>query len=217
MKAKRKKLGDTLRLHVKNQMSLYLFITVLFMMGVVFGAVVVNTLSPVQKEGLLEYLGYFFRGLDQNTIAEPEIAFQHSMGDHLKNLGLMWMLGLSIIGIPLILILIFLKGLVIGFTVGFLVSQLSWRGLWFAFLSVVPQNLLVVPAMIIMAVSGIHFSLLLVRNRLISRRGTIYPEFLAYSGLVMAMAVVLVFASLFEAYLSPVLMRMAVPPVGLVN
>ncbi|MEW9031999.1 MAG: stage II sporulation protein M, partial [Planifilum fimeticola] len=99
----------------------------------------------------------------------------------------------------------------------FLVSQLSWRGLWFAFLSVVPQNLLVVPAMIIMAVSGIHFSLLLVRNRLISRRGTIYPEFLAYSGLVMAMAVVLVFASLFEAYLSPVLMRMAVPPVGLVN
>lgn len=217
MKAKRKNLGDTLRLHVKNQMSLYLFITVLFMMGVVFGAVVVNTLSPTQKEGLLEYLGYFFRGLDQNTIAEPKIAFQHSMGDHLKTLGLMWILGLSIIGIPLILILIFLKGLVIGFTVGFLVSQLSWRGLWFAFLSVVPQNLLVVPAMIIIAVSGIHFSLLLVRNRLISRRGTIYPEFLAYSSLVMAMAVVLVFASLFEAYLSPVLMRMAVPPVGLVN
>jgi len=57
----------------------------------------------------------------------------------------------------------------------------------------------------------------LVRNRLIQRRGTIYPEFLSYSSLVMAMAVVLVFASLFEAYLSPVLMRMAVPPVGLVN
>jgi len=110
MKAKRKNLGDTLKLHVRNQMSLYLFITVLFMMGVVFGAVVVNTLSPAQKEGLLEYLGYFFRGLEQNTIAEPQIAFQHSMGDHLRNLGLMWMLGLSIIGIPLILILIFLKG-----------------------------------------------------------------------------------------------------------
>lgn len=69
MKAKRKNLGDTLKLHVRNQMSLYLFITVLFMMGVVFGAVVVNTLSPAQKEGLLEYLGYFFRGLEQNTIA----------------------------------------------------------------------------------------------------------------------------------------------------
>lgn len=52
MKAKRKYLGDTLRLHVKNQMSLYLFITVLFMMGVVFGAVVVNTLSPAQKESI---------------------------------------------------------------------------------------------------------------------------------------------------------------------
>src|SRR5690606_39488271 len=169
MKAKRKHLGDTLRLHVKNQMSLYLFITVLFMMGVVFGAVVVNTLSPAQKEGLLEYLGYFFHGLEQNTIAEPKIAFQHSMGDHLKTLGLMWIPGLSIIGIPLMLLLIFFKGLVIGFTVGFLVSQLSWRGMWFAFLSVVHQYLMGLHAMLIIVASVIHLYLPLVRMPLITR------------------------------------------------
>jgi stage II sporulation protein M len=181
-------------------------------MGVVFGAIIVNTLSDSQKQDLLHYMGYFFQGLNQNNIAEPRIAFQHAMGDHLKTLGLMWILGLSIVGLPLILILVFLKGLGIGFTVGFLVNQLSWKGLWFAMVAVLPHNLLVVPVMIFVAVSGLQFSLLLVKNRLIQRRGTIYPQFLSYSVSVTAMAVVLVIASFFEAYVSPWLMRSAVPP-----
>lgn len=208
---KKKGIRQTLQFHVQSQMSLYLFVGVLFMMGVIFGAVIVNTLSPVQKENLLGYLGYFFQGMDQDAIADPKIAFQHSLGGHFKNLGLMWILGISVIGMPFIFVLIFLKGLVIGFTVGFLVSQLSWDGLWFSFLAVVPHNLLIVPAWMVVAVSGIAFSLLLAKNRLIQRRGRIYPHFLSYSTLATLMACVLVVASFFEAYVSPVLMRMAVP------
>ncbi|MBN2909779.1 stage II sporulation protein M [Polycladomyces sp. WAk] len=203
--------------HVQSLLSLYIFVTVLFVMGVVFGAIIVNTLSDSQKQDLLHYMGYFFQGLNRNNIAEPRIAFQHAMGDHLKTLGLMWILGLSIVGLPMILILVFLKGLGIGFTVGFLVNQLSWKGLWFAMVAVLPHNLLVVPVMIFVAVSGLQFSLLLVKNRLIQRRGTIYPQFLSYSVSVTAMAVVLVIASFFEAYVSPWLMRSAVPPLNQVQ
>lgn len=205
--------GQAFQLHVQNQMSLYLFVVVLFMMGVIFGAIIVNTLSPVQKENLLTYLGHFFRGLDQQTIAEPKIAFQHTLGSHLKTIGLMWILGVSVIGVPFIFVLLFLKGLVIGFTVGFLVSQLSWQGLWFAFLAVVPHNLLVVPALMMVAVSGTSFSLLLAKNRLIQRRGTIYPQFMSYSVLVTIMVGVLMLASFFEAYVSPTLMRWALPTI----
>src|SRR5699024_2242032 len=176
----------SLRVHVENQLSLYLFVGVLFMMGVIFGAVIVNALSSVQKENLLNYLGHFFQGLDQKAIADPKIAFQHSLGSHIKTLGLMWLLGVSVFGMPFIFVLIFFKGLVISFTVGFLVNQLSWEGLWVSFLAVVPHNLLLVPSLIIVAVSGIAFSILLVKNRLIQRRGTIYPQFLSYSILVTA-------------------------------
>ncbi|PTX50884.1 stage II sporulation protein M [Melghirimyces profundicolus] len=208
---KKKTIRQAFQLHLQNQMPLYLFVGVLFVMGVIFGAVIVNTLSPVQKENLLTYLGHFFKGLDQDSIADPKTAFQHSLGNHFKILGLMWLLGVSVIGMPFIFVLIFLKGLVVGFTVGFLVSQLSWDGLWFSFLAVVPHNLLIVPALMIVAVGGIAFSLLMARNRLIHRRGTIYPQFLSYSILVTIMACVLVLSSFFEAYVSPVLMRMVIP------
>jgi stage II sporulation protein M len=207
-------LGSTIGLHVKQQKSLYLFVTVLFMMGVIFGSLIVNALDPTQKEGLLHYLGYFFQGLKQDSIADSSIALQHSVGDHLKTIGLMWILGLSVIGIPLLLIFIFIKGLVIGFTVGFLVNQLSWQGLWFAFVSVVPQNLLIIPALIIVTVAGINFSKDLVRNRLIHHRGRIYPQFVSFCILVTGMAAILLLSSVFEAYLSPVIMKELIPTIN---
>jgi stage II sporulation protein M len=203
--------SQAIQVHMRSQKSLYIFVTVLFLMGVIFGAVIVNTLDLQQQEGLLTYLSHFFEGLHQDGIADPEVAFQHSLGDHLKTLGLLWILGLSVIGIPILLIFIFLKGLVVGFTVGFLVSQLSWKGLWFAFVSVVPQNLLVIPVFIIVAVSGMNFSLLLVKNRLIHHRGTIYPQFVSFSILVTCMGGMMLLSSLFEAYLSPYLMKGAIP------
>lgn len=213
----RSRWSQTLQTHVENLKSLYLFVTVLFMMGVIFGGIVVNSLDITQKEGLLNYLGHFFQGLRQDEIADPEITFQHALGGHMKNLGIMWILGISVIGIPILLIYIFIKGLVVGFTVGFLVSQLSWKGLWFAFVSVVPHNLLVIPAFIIVAVSGIYFSLYLLKNRLIRHRGTIYPQFVSYCLLVTCMAILLLIAAGIEAYLSPILMKEVIPNVGVIS
>lgn len=211
MRRGKKAWGQTIGWHIQSQKSLYLFVTVLLVVGVVFGAVLVNVLDSTQKEGLLNYLGYFFQGLKQNEIADAGIVFQHALGDHLKTLGIMWLLGISVIGVPLILVFIFLKGLVVGFTVGFLVNQLAWKGFWFAFVSVVPQNLLVIPAMIIIAVMGIHFSTYLVKNRLIRHRGAIYPQFVSYSFVVTAMGICLLIAAIVEAYVSPGWMKELAP------
>lgn len=201
-------------LQMEQQKSLYLFVTVLLMMGVIFGAILVNVLDHSQKEGLLNYLGYFFQELKQNQVADAEIVFQHALGDHLKTLGLLWLLGISVIGMPILLIILFLKGLVMGFTMGFFVNQLGWSGLWFALVSLVPQNLLIIPAMIIVAVMGMHFSLYLIKNRLLRYRGLLYPQFLNFSIVVIAMAGCFLLASVIEAYLSPLLMKQIVPEVA---
>ena len=47
-------------MHIREHSSIYLFVIVLFLMGVIFGAVVVNSLSFTQKEDLYYYLSQFF-------------------------------------------------------------------------------------------------------------------------------------------------------------
>ncbi|CAM3239785.1 stage II sporulation protein M [Brevibacillus invocatus] len=204
----RSRIGQTIQAYAKEHQSLYWFTIVLFTMGIIFGAVLVNSLPLSQKQELHGFLQYFFNTLGQEGIPDTRPHFQESFGHYAKTVGIMWVLGLSIIGLPMILLILFLKGVVVGFTVGFLVNQMQWQGVTFAMMGVLPQNLLVVPALFIIGVSGISFSLRLIKTRLLSKRDGIMPHFVGYTVLVISMLAVLTIASLFETFVSPRLMQL---------
>lgn len=82
---------------------------------------------------------------------------------------MLFVLGLSVIGLPAVWILLFLKGMVVGFSVGFIVNQLEMKGLFLAALSIAPQNLLVIPIYIVAGSLSMIFSLTLL-GKLFSRK-----------------------------------------------
>ncbi|WP_178022754.1 stage II sporulation protein M [uncultured Paenibacillus sp.] len=201
-----------LRHTLKDQTPLYVFVSVLFLMGVVFGALMVNALTLEQQQDISRYLGDFFLSINEGGAEFQPQSFWDVAALHLKWLGLIWLLGLSVIGLPGILILDFLKGVLIGFTVGCLVGQYTWKGLLFALVSVAPHNLIVIPALLIASVAAVGFSLNIIRSRvLMSRTGHATRPFLSYTGLTLAMAAVLLAVSSFETWVTPVLMSWVTP------
>lgn len=206
--------------YLRDHSSLFVFTTVLFFIGILFGAIVVGALSEDQATSLSNALHSFFKALDLDATgtSASEITW-HSVASFLKTTGLMWILGLSIIGLPVIVILIFMKGFVIGFTVGVIVSQFHAKGVLFALAAILPQNLIYVPALIICGVAGVSFSLGLVRSRFthnpqprtVSGGSVLYRSFLSYTGLVTCIAVAMIVAAFVEGYISPALMRAVIP------
>ncbi|MGA9288099.1 MAG: stage II sporulation protein M [Anaerobacillus sp.] len=197
--------------HLSDHLSIYTFIAVLFLMGIVFGAVIVNSLSLTQKEELTVYLSRFFGQVSEGQFATSSEMFHQSLTHYVKYISLMWLLGLTIIGLPIVLIMLFLKGIVVGFTVGFLVNQMSWKGFLLAFVSVFPQNILAVPAMIVVGTASLTFSLRLMRQLVMKRRTElILTPFIRFSVLVICTLGVLCMAAWFEAYLSPGLIKAVV-------
>jgi stage II sporulation protein M len=197
---------------LKDQTPLYVFVSVLFLMGVVFGALMVNALTLEQQQDISRFLGDFFLSINEGGSEFQPMTFWQVAGLHLKWLGLIWLLGLSVIGLPGILILDFLKGVLIGFTVGYLVGQYTWKGLLFALVSVAPHNLIVIPALLIASVAAVSFSLNIIRSRvLMSRPGQATRPFLSYTGLTLAMAVALLAISSFETWVTPVMMSWVTP------
>ncbi|MGD6804068.1 stage II sporulation protein M [Rossellomorea vietnamensis] len=197
--------------HVQSHSSIYLFILTLFLMGVIFGAVVVNSLSFTQKEDLYFYLGQFFGEISDGKIASSEELFRQSFLHNVKYLGFMWLLGISIIGLPLIFILLFMKGVVIGFSVGFLVNQMDWDGFLLSFAAVLPQNIVIIPAFIFISVISVSFSLTLIRKIFMKlsphSQVQMVPLLSRYVlAFVLAIAVITIAAGI-EAYISPNLMK----------
>ncbi|MGV3489345.1 MAG: stage II sporulation protein M [Tuberibacillus sp.] len=194
--------------HLQDNLSIYTFTIVLFLMGIVFGAIIVNSLPPETKTNLFGYLQRFFGQVSQGKIAGTGAMFGESFKNYLQYLGLIWLLGLSIIGLPVIFILLFLKGIVVGFTVGFLVNQMGFHGFLIAMASIFPQNLIIIPTFIIVSAASVAFSLKMIRQLLMRTRKTpLIPQFMSYIVLFGIVIAAITTASLFEAYVSPFLMQ----------
>ncbi|MDG4655681.1 stage II sporulation protein M [Ectobacillus antri] len=199
---------DKVAAHVQEHSSLYVFVSVLLLMGVIFGAILVNSLQEGQKQDLYFYLSRFFGQVSEGKFVSAVEVFKESYFSHLKYIGFIWLLGVSVIGLPLIFILLFLKGVVVGFTVGFLVSQLGWNGFLLAFVAVLPQNLVIMPVFLFMTVTAAGFSLRMIRHQFIRRmHEPLLPVLVKYTGIFLVIGCILVGASAVEAYVSPMFMK----------
>ncbi|MCS0672323.1 stage II sporulation protein M [Cytobacillus firmus] len=208
---KKKMYQNAAAAHFREHSSIYLFVVVLFLMGVIFGAIVVNSLSFTQKEDLFYYLSQFFGQVSDGHVAAADELFKQSFFHNTKFIGLMWILGISIIGLPVILILLFMKGMVVGFTVGFLVNQMGWEGFLLSFVSVLPQNLIIIPIFILAAALAVSFSLKMIRRQFMKKVGQ--PMMPLFGRYMFAFAVAILFliaAAGVEAFISPVLMKSVV-------
>ncbi|MBU8565449.1 stage II sporulation protein M [Virgibacillus pantothenticus] len=180
--------------HVKEHATIYLFMVILFLTGIIFGAILVNSMNFVQKQDLFFYLERFFKQVTDNEQAAYIEIFKNSFFYHIKYLLLLFVLGLSVIGLPLVWILIFLKGLVVGFSVGFMVNQLGMNGLFLASLSIAPQNFLIIPVYIIAGSLAMIFSLTLL-SKLFSNR-IAQPVFQPFGRYVLLFSLLILFASI---------------------
>lgn len=199
------------KLFHKDHLPFYLFVFVLFATGIVFGAVMVGALTLEQKQDLARHMSGFFLTVEQGGGFDASASFQQSLMLHLKWIFLIWVLGLSVIGLPLVFALDFLKGVLVGFSVGYMIGQYSWKGMLFVVVSVFPQNLVIIPAIVVTSVSATAFAVHLVKMRVIGKQGQLLPVFVRYSGTALLMAVLLAGASIYEGFLSPALMKWVTP------
>ncbi|MFC0523071.1 stage II sporulation protein M [Pontibacillus salicampi] len=190
--------------HVRDNASIYVFVSLLFLIGIIFGAVIVNSMNFIQKEDLFFYLDQFFNQMINESIISAEGLLKSSFFYHLKYLLLIFILGLSIIGMPIIWILIFMKGVVVGFSVGFLVNQMGWYGLLAAAASIAPQNLIIIPVYIMAGSLAMIFSFGLIQ-KLTAKRShqPLLPAFMRYSSLFAILIVCVSVGAVIESYIAP--------------
>lgn len=199
------KLNSKFSSYIQENIILYIFTIILFIMGIVLGSYLIYSLSSSQKQEILSSLNLFFSDINSLEL-NSHIAFLEILYDNIKYLLIIWFLGLSIVGMPLIFLLIYLKGVVVGFTVSFFIFEMNWRGLLLAISAIIPQNLLIVPVLIIASVSGVKFSLSLIKSR--SEKNFSYLQlFKAYSVMTIALVGVLIITSAYEAFVTPYLIK----------
>lgn len=158
-----KALGNIITKHLQNNLWLYIFSTLCLCTGIVLGVYSVKYMDDTQKNDLLKYFTNITTSQNIKSENYYQVFFQ-TLKNNLPILIGICFLGLTMIGIPIILIIDLLKGYTIGFTITFLINGLGLKGVWIALLSVIPQNIIYIPCILVASVLSMKFSMMLIKD-----------------------------------------------------
>lgn len=202
-------LQNTIKEHMKNNRNSYLFLLMAFTLGVSAGAFTVNGLSTMQRDELAHYFQGFLQLFDNLNVNSSEL-FYIALLQNLKLIGLLWILGVTIIGLPFIFIILGIRGFITGFSSGFIISALGMKGLLFSGLALLPKEIIIVPCLIAIGVNGINFSMNIAKNkpRDVNKKLGLKSAFVSYCLVTLLLSCIILAGIIFDAYITPTLLRM---------
>lgn len=195
---------------LENQFRRYrtpLFIAIAtFGLGAVFGSMAISTLTVADKALLMDYVHRFIV-LEAARPVGPAL-FTSALANNLKLLGLIYIMGVSVAGMPLVPIVLFFRGFVAGFAVAFLTTTMAWQGIWLTVITIGLQSLFIVPATLLTSAVALGFSWSLIFPQTRSANQSVLQNFVAFTILVALMGMVAVVGTACETAVAPFLLHL---------
>lgn len=200
--------------HVQNNFWLYIISLLCICTGIVLGMYSVRYMGSFDKTDLLSYIKNFNTAINSGNISYKSI-FLETLKSNVPILLAMWFLGLTMIGIPIILIIDIIKGFTIGFTISFMVNGMGMKGMIFSLLGVLPQNIIYIPCFILASVIAMDFSMAILKDKS-NRQWTsnIWVMVTSYSLSFLLVAVVMFIGFFMETYVSPNIVKLVIANIG---
>lgn len=208
------KIRGIIGMHISKNQNTYFFLLLAFAVGVSAGAFTVNGLSAIQRDELSNYFQGFLQLLKNQKVDSSELLSLVLM-ENIKIVALLWVLGVTIIGIPFIFLLVGIKGFITGFSSGFIINAIGVKGILFTTFALLPKEIIIVPCLIALGVNGINFSLRIIKKRSIKHilKDNLKTNLLSYCFVTLFFSSFIFVGVLLEAYITPVFIRMIAPAI----
>lgn len=197
---KSSKFMNTIVQHIKDNIKAYIFVACILLIGITLGVIFINNLKEQQAQEIQNYINNFLSNLRNGSNIDSGKLFQNSIGSNLLLVLIMWFVGSTVIGIPLVLGIVAFRGFCLGYTVSALIAILgTGKGILFFVTSILLQNLITIPCILALAVSGIKLYKSILKDK---RRENIKGEMIRHTLFSIVILMFLIIASLIETYLS---------------
>lgn len=191
---------------ITNQKKKYLFLTTIISIGILSGILFIFFISKEDKSLVKTELTTFFTYIQTNDI-HYLTAFTNSLFSNLIYLIIIWILGISIAGIPIIIFLLFFKGFILGFSFSAVIANYGVKGILLSMAYQLPHALLLLIIFLLIGFYAINFSIRLFRNLFLKEQINLGPYFKRYNQIAIISIIGILICSLLETFLSPVFMN----------
>lgn len=186
--------------YFKERLFLLALVAILFFMGIIFGLLAMRVLDMDQKELLVNFVQQSFHtkmDFQNHAYARQTIIA------NIQTIFFLFFMGISVIGVPLALLLIFTRGFILGFSIGFLFQNMGFKGFILTLTGVLPHNLLLIPALFLMVIAVIDCAAALTKIRFTRKQISIGPELIKCAIITCIVLVIMICAGLVQGYITP--------------
>lgn len=188
---------------LNERKNIYVFLIVLLFVGIIFGSLFTTILDEHDKTIVIEHIKSFFVSIDNISY---DNTLKSSLISNIFSIIFIWIMGASGIGIVLIPVFIFIKGFILGFSIGSIVFTYGFKGILIAFVYIFPHDIITILALFILSLKSFNLSLSFLKN-LFSKKAIDYRLFgKKYLKLLVITLIICIISSLLEAFLSPILL-----------
>ena len=198
MRKRKLEIFTVIRDDIVNNTKSYFIVFVIFVVGVFLGVMFVNQIGD--KREIEDYINTY---IDETKSIQNGNYFGELQNDVKNNIVLvllLWFAGTTIIGIPIVLGTILFRGFCLGYTIASCVYVLGrMKALIFIGITILLQNIIFIPAIMILGVSSIKLYKSIVKDR---RKENIKPAIIKHTVLSAVILIVLIMSSIIKIEIS---------------
>lgn len=196
-----KKLMDKL-FSVDKKIVIFLFI--ISFIGIITGALYMTVLSNPDKTLVHDTLISFLENVEPSNYVE---ALRGNLILNLLMVAVIWLLGFSVVGLPIIIFLLFYKSFVISFSLSSFIANYGLKGTLIGFLYQFPHQLIMLIVYLYLGCYALRVSFLLVES-IIRRKNLDFKLIMNRYLLVLIVSLItIVLMTLFETFITPYLLK----------
>ena len=195
-----KKNKETIKNHIINNKKEYIIVVLLFIIGIFLGVLFVNNMEETPKSDVTAYLNSFIDKMKNIENLNNIELLKNSMGQSIVLAVVLWFFGTTVIGIPVVFGIIVYRGFCLGYTISICIYIMGMtKGILFVLILLLLQNILFIPAVLALAVSGFKLYKSIIKDR---NKENIKIEVVRHTIFSFIMLLVLVASSIVEVFLS---------------
>lgn len=205
-----KKILDKLKSYLRVNNKLFLFLSILLVIGIIAGSIFSVTITDNDTELVNNYLINYLTSIKNGELLFLD-SFVSTVLSNLIVVVLIWIFGISIIGIPVIFLIFFYKSFILGFTIGSILLNYKIKGILFSIIYVFPHHIINLLMLMIFIVYAYVVSLKIINAVFKRTEVNFKPITYKYLSILGIVLITILLTSFYSSFIVPRLLKLIIP------
>lgn len=198
------------KLKIKINKKIFVFLFVLMLMGIIAGSIFTTILNSSDKELVINHLNEFIDNINNNRL-DYLFALKNNLITNISYVILIWLLGISVIGLPIIIIMFFTKCFILGFSVGAVLTTFKLKGILVSLVYVFPGQVISLLFLLLLMMYSMSFTFKMIYAILKKKSIDFKLIMNKYFKILLIVLGTIILMSLYDTYLMPRLIKLLIP------